>query len=169
MDGKYVDWLQRDTEHDVQIPAGMLNIMVENEGRINFGGGMVESKGIIGNVLLDGEPLKGFKMCVMPLKNISPIWYTDKERAEPMTFFRATFNVDKVANTYLNPTGLKKGVAFVNGYNLGRYWTVGPQLTLFVPAAVLKEGENELVMFEEEGSDGSLTVSFDDKPQIDTY
>ena len=86
-----------------------------------------------------------------------------------MTFFRAKFTVDKVANTYLNPTGLKKGVAFVNGYNLGRYWTVGPQLTLFVPAAVLKEGENELVMFEEEGSDGSLTVSFDDKPQIDTY
>lgn len=167
VDGKYVDWLQRDTEHDVKIPAGLLNIMVENEGRINYGGAMMESKGIIGNVLLDGQPLKGFKMCVMPLKNISPIWYTEEERAEPMTFFRTKFTVDKVANTYLNPTGLKKGVAFVNGYNLGRYWTVGPQLTLFVPAAVLKEGENELVMFEEEGSDGSLTVSFDEKPQID--
>ena len=167
VDGKYVDWLQRDTEHDVQIPAGMLNIMVENEGRINFGGDMFEEKGIIGNVLLDGEPLKGFKMCVMPLKSISAISFESEPRSEPMTFFRASFNVDKVANTYLNPTGLKKGVAFVNGYNLGRYWTVGPQLTLFVPAAVLKEGENDLVIFEEEGSDGSLKISFDDKPQID--
>ena len=75
--------------------------------------------------------------------------------------------MDKAANTYLNPTGFKKGVAFVNGYNLGRYWTVGPQLTLFVPATLLNEGENEVILFEAEGNDGSLALSFDDKPQID--
>ena len=73
--------------------------------------------------------------------------------------------MDKAANTYLNPTGFKKGVAFVNGYNLGRYWTVGPQLTLFVPATLLNE--NEVILFEAEGNDGSLALSFDDKPQID--
>ena len=108
-------------------------------------------------------------MCVMPLKEIHSIPIYGKPDASPLTFHRAVFNVGKVANTYLNPTGWKKGVAFVNGYNLGRYWTVGPQLTLFVPATLLKEGENELVMFEAEGNDGTLSVSFDDKPQIDNY
>ena len=161
--------IQRDHEHTVTIPAGDLDIIIENLGRINFGGDMFEFKGIIGNVYLNDQELSGFEMCVMPLKEIHSIPIYGKPDASPLTFHRAVFNVGKVANTYLNPTGWKKGVAFVNGYNLGRYWTVGPQLTLFVPATLLKEGENELVMFEAEGNDGTLSVSFDDKPQIDNY
>lgn len=164
---KLIDVIKRDEEHTVTIPEGDLDIIIENLGRINFGGDMFEFKGIIGNVYLDGQELSGFEMCVMPLKSISSVPIYNKPDASPLSFHRAVFNVNKVANTYLNPTGWKKGVAFVNGYNLGRYWTVGPQLTLFVPATVLKEGENELVLFDAEGNDGSLSVSFDDKPQLD--
>ena len=169
VDRALIDVIQRDHEHTVTIPAGDLDIIIENLGRINFGGDMFEFKGIIGNVYLNDHELSGFEMCVMPLKEIHSIPIYGKPDASPLTFHRAVFNVGKVANTYLNPTGWKKGVAFVNGYNLGRYWTVGPQLTLFVPATLLKEGENELVMFEAEGNDGTLSVSFDDKPQIDNY
>ena len=169
VDRALIDVIQRDHEHTVTIPAGDLDIIIENLGRINFGGDMFEFKGIIGNVYLNDQELSGFEMCVMPLKEIHSIPIYGKPDASPLTFHRAVFNVGKVANTYLNPTGWKKGVAFVNGYNLGRYWTVGPQLTLFVPATLLKEGENELVMFEAEGNDGTLSVSFDDKPQIDNY
>ena len=159
--------IQRYEEHPVTIPAGDLDIIIENLGRINFGGDMFEFKGIIGDVYLDGKELSGFDMCVMPLKSVSGIAIHGKPSAAPLTFHRATFNIKGAANTYLNPTGFKKGVAFINGYNLGRYWTVGPQLTLFVPATLLKEGENELVMFEAEGNDGTLAVTFDNKPQID--
>ena len=169
VDRALIDVIQRDHEHTITIPAGDLDIIIENLGRINFGGDMFEFKGIIGNVYLNDQELSGFEMCVMPLKEIHSIPIYGKPDASPLTFHRAVFNVGKVANTYLNPTGWKKGVAFVNGYNLGRYWTVGPQLTLFVPATLLKEGENELVMFEAEGNDGTLSVSFDDKPQIDNY
>ena len=169
VDRALIDVIQRDHEHTVTIPAGDLDIIIENLGRINYGGDMFEFKGIIGNVYLNDQELSGFEMCVMPLKEIHSIPIYGKPDASPLTFHRAVFNVGKVANTYLNPTGWKKGVAFVNGYNLGRYWTVGPQLTLFVPATLLKEGENELVMFEAEGNDGTLSVSFDDKPQIDNY
>lgn len=88
------------------------------------------------------------------------------DRADDLLTAR-TLTVDIPTNTYLNPSGFKKGVAFVNGYNLGRYWTVGPQLTLFIPATLLKEGDNVLVMFEAEGHTGSHTVSFDAVPQID--
>lgn len=167
VDKVLIDVLQRDHEYAVVIPAGELDILIENQGRINFGSAIVEEKGPNGDVYLDGEVLKGFTMCVMPLKTVSSIPIAMKPSTEAFTFHHAVFNVDTVANTYLNPTGFKKGVAFVNGYNLGRYWTVGPQLTLFVPATLLKEGENELVLFEAEGNDGSLSVSFDDKPQID--
>ena len=167
VDQKLIEVIQRDHEQEVIIPAGELDIIVENQGRINFGGAMVEEKGIIGDVLLDSQPLRGFVMCVMPLKSVSPIPILGAASVAPLTFHRATFKVDKAANTYLNPTGFKKGVAFVNGYNLGRYWTVGPQLTLFVPATLLNEGENEVILFEAEGNDGSLALSFDDKPQID--
>ena len=169
VDRALIDVIQRDHEHTVTIPAGDLDIIIENLGRINYGGDMFEFKGIIGNVYLNDQELSGFEMCVMPLKEIHSIPIYGKPDASPLTFHRAVFNVGKVANTYLNPTGWKKGVAFVNGYNLGRYWTVGPQLTLFVPATLLKEGENELVMFEAEGNDGTLSISFDDKPQIDNY
>ena len=167
VDSKLVDIVQRDHEHEVAIPAGLLDIIVENMGRINFGGEMFEEKGILGSVLLDGQEIEGFDMCVMPLKSVSGVAFTSELKSEPMTFYRAHFTVDTPTNTYLNPSGFKKGVAFVNGYNLGRYWTVGPQLTLFVPAAVLKEGDNVLVLFEAEGHDGSYKISFDEKPQID--
>jgi beta-galactosidase len=41
-----------------------------------------------------------------------------------------------------------KGVVWVNGHNLGRYWNVGPQQTLYVPVEWLKQGYNEVVVLE---------------------
>ena len=167
VDGKLIDIIQRFQEHEVSIPEGELDIIVENMGRNNFGGDMFEAKGLVASVFLNKEELTGFEMCVMPLKSVSGIAFEKEMSDEPMTFYRTHFTVDIPTNTYLNPSGFKKGVAFVNGYNLGRYWTVGPQLTLFIPATLLKEGDNVLVMFEAEGHTGSHTVSFDAVPQID--
>ena len=70
------------------------------------------------------------------------------------------------ADTFINPKGWTKGHIYANGFNLGRYWTVGPQLTLYVPEPLLRKGTNEFVSFEIRGTD-RLTMSLDDVHQID--
>jgi beta-galactosidase len=80
-------------------------------------------------------------------------------------FFRASFNVDEPADTFLALPRWTKGVVWINGFNLGRFWERGPQKTLYVPAPVLKRGENELIVFELHGT-SSLLVEFQDKPVL---
>jgi beta-galactosidase len=90
------------------------------------------------------------------------------DRSFKPTFYRATFNVDVPCDTFLNPSGWVKGVAWINGFNLGRYWTIGPQLTLYVPAPVLHVGENELIIFEcESMTDIIEQMTLDETPRID--
>ncbi len=60
----------------------------------------------------------------------------------------------------------KKGFAVINGFNLGRYWEIGPQKTLYVPASILKEGENELIIFESDGVKGNPIVEFVDNADL---
>nr|HMN59973.1 beta-galactosidase [Anaerolinea sp.] len=73
-------------------------------------------------------------------------------------FFRGSFHVDRPADTYLALPGWTKGVAWVNGFNLGRYWKRGPQKTLYIPAPLLEAGANEIVLFELHGAS---------KPEVD--
>lgn len=65
------------------------------------------------------------------------------------TFFKGEFNVEGTPqDTFLAMDGWTKGVAWINGFNLGRYWNVGPQKTLYLPAPLLNSGKNELVILE---------------------
>ncbi len=66
----------------------------------------------------------------------------------PSLFFRGTFDLDKPADTFIDMTGYRKGVVWVNGHNLGRYWEIGPQTRLYAPAPFLKAGRNEVVVFD---------------------
>lgn len=66
-------------------------------------------------------------------------------------FYRFVFTVKKIGDTFLDCEGWGKGSAFVNGFHLGRFWEVGPQKRLYLPGALLKEGENEIILFETEG------------------
>jgi beta-galactosidase len=79
------------------------------------------------------------------LKTIHPL-ITDPER--PGIFFKGLFDLDKPADTYFDLTNYKKGVAWINGHNLGRYWDIGPQTRLYCPAGWLKKGENEIIVFD---------------------
>ena len=54
-------------------------------------------------------------------------------------------------DTYLDLSGFGKGLAFVNGVNIGRFWNVGPTLSLYIPHSLLKEGSNRIIIFETEG------------------
>jgi beta-galactosidase len=82
-------------------------------------------------------------------------------------FYRATFEVDQPADTFFNPTGFDCGIAFVNGIHIGHYWKIGPQLTLYVREQYLKNGPNELVVFETGSISSVPTVTFDVNPNID--
>lgn len=155
-------------EKAVDIPAGQLDILVEHMGRNNFGGDFVETKGITEGATLNGLPLGPWRHIGFNLKSIDKIKYVSTLPAAGPAFYRGFFNVDQVADTFLNPKGWTKGCAFINGFHIGRYWTVGPQLTLYVPAGILKQGQNELVIFETESLElpAGASMTFDDKPQI---
>jgi beta-galactosidase len=156
----------RNGEHPIQIPEGKLSILVENMGRLNYGHDFVDEKGLLKGVKVNGAFVSDWKMTTLPLKSVAEIQFGPQLPVHVPAFYRATFTVDQVADTFLNPTGFDKGVAFVNGFNLGRYWTVGPQLTLYVPAPLLRPGENELIIFEVGNIKKVQDMSFDDSPQI---
>ena len=71
----------------------------------------------------------------------------------------------KPADTFLRLDGFKKGFVTINGFNLGRYWEIGPTKTLYVPAPMLKEGKNEIIVFESDGT-ATATVEFFAKPDL---
>lgn len=134
----------------------MLDIVVENLGRVNYGKphDFKQKKGLWeGPVLLDGEPLYDWKIIPLEFKSKwvrsltgwtripSPV----SKLTGPMVV-RGTLRIaESPADTFLDMSGWGKGVVFVNGFNLGRYWsTVGPQLTLYLPAPLLQVGDNEV-------------------------
>ena len=83
------------------------------------------------------------------------------------TFFKFKFNITgDVLDKFLRTDNFKKGFAVLNGFNLGRYWEVGPQKTLYVPSSLLKKGENELIIFESDGLKGNALVEFVEKPDL---
>lgn len=166
LDGKLIATVDRRMKKQpVAVPArekaAELEIMVEGMGHINYGGKMEsDRKGIVGEVRLDGKALKNWT--VVP-KTLSEKSVADAKKAEsqdksvPGGHFRGTFNLSKVGDTFLDMSKWGKGVLYVNGHNLGRYWSqtmdgkpVGPQLRLYCPAPFLKRGKNvvDVVEFE---------------------
>lgn len=169
LDGKLIATVDRRMKKQpVAVPArekaSELEIMVEGMGHINYGGKMEsDRKGIVGEVRLDGKALKNWT--VVP-KTLSADSVSDAKKAEsqdksvPGGHFRGTFNLSKVGDTFLDMSKWGKGVLYVNGHNLGRYWSqtmdgkpVGPQLRLYCPAPFLKRGKNVVDVVELELSE----------------
>jgi beta-galactosidase len=158
LDRSPVGVLARD-HHDraLALPAdarGVLEILVEDQGRVNYGARIGEPKGLIGEVRIEGEPLRRWEVLPFDLGSIDVVREALDE-AGPVgrtlagpSFVRAHFTVDAPADLYLDTTSWGKGAAWVNGFPLGRYWSRGPQHTLFVPAPAVRAGRNELVLFE---------------------
>ncbi|MFI0723224.1 beta-galactosidase [Streptomyces sp. NPDC021224] len=127
-----------------------LALLVENQGRVNYGPGLHDRKGLTGPVTANGEPLTGWTSTALPLDDLSGL---DFAAAGPLpvagpVFHRGEFDVAEPADTYLDLTGWTKGCAWVNGFALGRYWSRGPQRRLYVPGPVLRRGRNEIVVLE---------------------
>jgi beta-galactosidase len=126
-----------------------IDILVENMGRINFGPNLLKNtKGITEKVTLNGRELSEWEMFSLPMKEVSNIEYNNKPLADAPVVKKASFTLTEVGDTYLDMRPFGKGCVWINGHNLGRYWKVGPQQTIYVPAEWLKKGENEIVVFE---------------------
>lgn len=129
-------------------PGGVaLDLLVENMGRVNFGPDLLDRKGITEGVLLGGQYLANWDIYPLPLDDLSRLRFGHLAAAGPR-FFRGGFDVDETADTYLALPDWSKGVVWLNGFNLGRYWRRGPQQTLYIPAPLLRVGRNEMIILE---------------------
>ena len=140
-----------------------LTILCENMGRTNFGPKMMRKKGIAGRCLIDGRIHFGWDVYPLEMNNLDRLIF-DGDADEKSAFYRGYFDIDECQDTFLKLDNFTKGFVVINGFNLGRYWEIGPQVTLFVPKSVLKEGANEIVVFESDGLKGEPEVEFIDTP-----
>lgn len=155
VDGRYIGSLDRRLgENSIELPATsnaapVLDILVEGMGHLNFGPEMIDRKGITDRVTLGNMTLMNWQVYPLPLDD-------DWVRALPSSapgdrpgvFFRGSFTLDRPADTFLDMSNFRKGVVWVNGHNLGRYWDVGPQTRLYCPAPWLRAGANDVVVFD---------------------
>jgi beta-galactosidase len=155
VDGKKVAVLDRRYKQDTTPlkftgSSATLDILVENGGRINYGGRLPENrKGITESVTLDNHELTGWEMYKLPFDQISSLHFKSTPASAAPAVHRGTFMLSQVGDTFLDLRGWSKGIVFVNGHNLGRYWHIGPQQTLYLPGVWLKKGRNQIVVFEQ--------------------
>lgn len=129
-----------------------IDILMENMGRVNFGPLMeYQRKGIEGCVQINGHKHFHWTHYTLPLDNIDKIDFTKEYKEGVPAFYRFTFQAEDIGDTFLDFEGWGKGCAFINGFNLGRYWEIGPQKRLYIPGPLIKKGTNEIILFETEG------------------
>lgn len=157
LNGKYVGKIDRRLgEHSIELPKSdvkdpVLEILVEGMGRINFAQALIDRKGITDRVTLNGMTLMNWEVFGLPVKSefVRQLQPAKSGEVRPGEFFKGTFTLANTGDTYLDMTSFKKGMVWVNGHNLGRYWEIGPQKRLYCPAPWLKKGENEIIVLDQ--------------------
>ncbi len=128
--------------------AATLDILVENNGRVNFTKVIRgERKGITGKVTLGGKEPKHWQVFSLPMDDVAKVEFAQGPCDGPC-FHRTQLDASAPADTYLDTTALHKGEVWVNRRPLGRFWSVGPQHALYLPAPWLKAGRNEIIFFD---------------------
>ncbi|WP_273395132.1 glycoside hydrolase family 35 protein [Thermophilibacter mediterraneus] len=165
---QYQEHIGEDIRYALPEPTNRLDVLVENMGRVNYGHRLLadtQRKGIRTGVCVDLHFVLDWEAWRLSLEDVSAIDYSAGWEAGTPSFSRFEFTLDEPADTYIDTTGFGKGVAFVNGANVGRYWEIGPIATLYVPHGMTRAGVNELVLFETEGT-VSDTISLRSAPLI---
>ncbi|XAR67615.1 Beta-galactosidase [Bertholletia excelsa] len=189
----YIGTIERWSNRPLHLPYincpsyNKLFVLVENMGRVNYGKFLFDRKGILSSVYVDGKSLHGWKTFSVPFQNLN-----DKQKVNPIinfsfselitsayqklednsskepAFYTGYFMVDnthQLEDTFLSFRAWGKGVAFVNEFNIGRFWpSIGPQCNLYVPAPILRHGKNVVVILELESPNPELVVSSVDQP-----
>ena len=173
LNGRTLATWYRNDEHptmtlDFDGESATLEILVHNLARSNFGHRMEERKGLTHNAFVgpkrhDERALFGWSQFPLPMNDASDIPFRSGTSAgDGPAYFRGTLQVaGEPTDTYLSLPGFTLGCVFVNGVNIGRYWNVGPQMTLYVHASMLRSGANEIVVFDAVGSTATSIESVD--------
>lgn len=190
IDGKYIGKIDRvKNEKSIVLPAvksgQKLTILIEAMGRINFGRAIKDFKGITKSVTLTAEvdgheltyDLKHWRIATIPcdyktatkaLSSAQPHFsFFVLHSSFKKGYYRANFTLKKVGDTFINMEAFGKGMVYVNGHALGRFWNIGPQQTLYVPGCWLKKGKNEVVVLDILGPKGDPVAYCQDKPELD--
>ncbi|MBA2942972.1 beta-galactosidase [Paenibacillus sp. CGMCC 1.16610] len=150
-------WDPRPLPLDIPAEGARLDIVVENMGRVNYGPKLKDYKGITEGVRFNNQFLFDWTIYPLPLDKVDAIPFVrsmknveqdETQDQERPTFYRGEFHVEEAGDTFIRLDGWSKGVVWINGFNLGRYWEKGPQRTLYVPAPLLRKGSNEIIVFE---------------------
>lgn len=157
---------------EIDIKKGeTLDIIVENMGRINYGAEIVHNlKGIISPVIINGNEINGnWKMYPLPFDKFPKINYKVRDIAiNTPALKEGEFTLEETGDTFLDMRKFGKGIVFVNGKNIGRYWSkVGPQLTLYVPGVWLNKGKNTIQIFEQINENNTSEISSIKTPILD--
>ena len=160
-------------EHAITVPAvaGTLRLLVEDLGRVDYGKRIGEAKGLIGAGKLGGSDLGPWAVLPLDLGRFAEIEEA-LDSGDPVcgglagpAFARGVFTLDEAADLFLDTSGWGKGVAWVNGFALGRYWSRGPQCTLYVPRPVVRAGVNEVTILELDAGSSSA-IRFVSRPDL---
>jgi len=128
-----------------------LDLLVENTGRVNFGHQFPhERAGITNRVLFGNQVLTGWQIYPLPMEDVAALAYKTRT-CSGACFYQATFEVGDPADTFVDTSAFGKGEVFINGQPLGRFWNIGPQRTLYLPAPWVKAGKDEIVIFDLNG------------------
>jgi beta-galactosidase len=175
VDGEQVGVLNRNTKTysmEIEVPFNStLQILVENMGRINYGDEIVNNrKGIISPVTIAGKEITDdWNMVGLPMSEVpnldewkDDVYKTGTAQAASLNgapvVYEGTFNLDETGDTFLDMEAWGKGIVFVNGHNIGRYWQVGPQQTLYIPGVWLNKGANSIVVFEQLNAEAKTSL-----------
>lgn len=185
INGKYIGKINRvNGDKQILLPSvkegSRLTILIEAMGRINFGQAIKDYKGITNSVVLkyikDGNEyecnLKNWKITCIPDDYKTAVSALNNKLKAPIDvqskagYYRGSFNLKKVGDTFLNFENFGKGQVYVNGHALGRIWRLGPQQTLYTPGCWLKKGNNEVIVLDVVGPAGNTTCEGFNYPEL---
>lgn len=140
-----------------------IGVLVDTMGRVNYGENMLDHKGI-SDIYLGIQRLMNYDVWTLPLDNLDKLKYSSSVKKEEPVFLKGSFKTDSKADCFVHLDGFNRGCVYINGFNLGRFWKVGPQKSLYIPGTLLKD-ENEIIVFNI-GGYSKPTVSITDKHNL---
>lgn len=142
-------------EAELQSEDPQIDILVENMGRVNYGYKLLAStqrKGLGQGLMQDLHFVQDYEQFHIQLEQLNKEHFEEEWIKDTPAFYRYVFTLNEANNTHIDVSAFSKGVVLVNGVNIGRYWNIGPTASLYISKALLHEGENEIIIFDTEGT-----------------
>ncbi|MEB7733778.1 glycoside hydrolase family 35 protein [Mammaliicoccus sciuri] len=142
-------------EAELQSEDPQIDILVENMGRVNYGYKLLAStqrKGLGQGLMQDLHFVQDYEQFHIQLEQLNKEHFEEEWIKDTPALYRYVFMLNEANNTHIDVSAFSKGVVLVNGMNIGRYWNVGPTASLYISKTLLHEGENEIIIFDTEGT-----------------